>query len=120
VQLLRWFRVDRKVIVGEDGIVCRIPTSVGDWTYVTKGHHITADEDNTLKDRATGRTCKGTVDEDNKLKDRATGRTCKWTADEDNKLKDSVQMDCSKNWVELPRWSRVEREHSVGRDGMIT
>jgi hypothetical protein len=71
--------------------------------------------------------------------DRATGRTCKWAEGEDSKLKDAVQTHGGKNWDaiaalvpgrnknqcwsrwrELPLSFRVERELSVGADGVMS
>jgi hypothetical protein len=49
---------------------------------------------------------------------RANDRTGKWSKDEDSKLKDAVQTHGGKNWVQLPRGFRVEREFSVITIGM--
>jgi hypothetical protein len=46
----------------------------------------------------------------------ANARTGKYTAVEDIKLKDAIQTYGIKNWVQLQRWFRVERKHSVGAD----
>jgi hypothetical protein len=42
-----------------------------------------------------------------------------WTENEDVKLKDAIQTYGGKNWVQLPRWFRVDRKVSVGIDGMV-
>jgi hypothetical protein len=48
------------------------------------------------------------------------GSVGKWTEDEDLKLKHALQMHGGKDWGRIARWSRVERETSVIRDGTMS